>query len=67
MSGIVLAGGQSRRMGRDKTALPFGGTTLVAWVARRLGSVCGEVVVVARDASDCPGCGARVVGDRWPG
>ena len=54
-------------MGRDKAALPFGGTTLVAWVVRRLGSVCAEVVVVARDAADCPECGARVVGDRWPG
>ncbi|MGH2374482.1 MAG: molybdenum cofactor guanylyltransferase [Candidatus Methylomirabilaceae bacterium] len=67
LSGIVLAGGQSRRMGRDKAALPFGGTTLVAWVARRLSSVCAEVIVVARDAADCAGCGARVVGDRWPG
>lgn len=67
LSGIVLAGGKSRRMGRDKATLPFGGTTLVAWVIRRLGPVCAEVVVVARDATDCPGCGARVVGDRWQG
>ncbi len=67
LSGIVLAGGQSRRMGRDKATLPFGGTTLVAWSVHRLSSVCAEIVVVARDTADCPGCGARVVGDRWPG
>lgn len=67
LSGIVLAGGQSRRMGRDKASLPFGGTSLVTWVARRIGQVCAEVIVVARDAADCAGCGAKVISDRWPG
>ncbi|MGH2404166.1 MAG: molybdenum cofactor guanylyltransferase [bacterium] len=67
LTGIVLAGGQSRRMGRDKARLPFGGTSLVAWVAGRIGPACAEVIVVGRDAEDCAGCGARVIGDRWPG
>lgn len=66
LSGIVLAGGQSRRMGRDKAGLAFGGTSLVCWVAGRLGPACAEVIVVARSAADCAGCGARVIGDRWP-
>lgn len=67
LSGIVLAGGQSRRMGRDKADLPFGGTSLVCWVVGRLAPACVEVIVVARDAADCVGCGVRVIGDRWPG
>ena len=34
-TGLILAGGDSRRMGRDKTALEFDGQTLLVW--------CGEV------------------------
>ncbi len=54
-------------MGRDKASLPFGETSLVAWVAGRIRPVCTEVIVVARDAADCADCGARVIADRWRG
>jgi cyclic pyranopterin phosphate synthase len=71
VSGIVLAGGRSRRMGRDKARLPYGGTTLLNHVARILADVCAEVIVVAEDASDYEDMelppGARVVGDLYPG
>ncbi|GGX38059.1 molybdenum cofactor guanylyltransferase [Saccharospirillum salsuginis] len=33
---LVLAGGRSRRMGRDKAGLPVHGTTLLDWQKRRL-------------------------------
>lgn len=42
--GVVLAGGASSRMGRDKALLEIEGETLIARAARRLGEVCGEVV-----------------------
>lgn len=42
---MVLAGGVSRRMGRDKATLEIGGETLVARAARKLGEVAGEVVL----------------------
>ncbi len=66
-TGIVLAGGWSRRMGQDKSRLPFGGTTLLTWVVRRVAQACAPVIVVARAASDYPDCGARVISDRRPG
>lgn len=44
-TGVVLAGGRSRRMGEDKARLVAGGETLAAGAARRLAAVCGEVVV----------------------
>lgn len=83
VTGIVLAGGASRRMGQPKALLPFGATTLLGWVVRRVASVCPCVLVVARDPAvlhpdrDSPGllpCHDRadlpkvkVIVDRFPG
>ncbi|GIW09650.1 MAG: putative molybdenum cofactor guanylyltransferase [Dehalococcoidia bacterium] len=62
-SGVVLAGGQSRRMGRPKALLPFATGTLLEWVVRRVRLVCAEVVVVAREGVVSPGL--TVVTDRF--
>lgn len=49
VSGIVLAGGASRRMGRDKALLEIDGETLLARTIRVVGDVADEVIVVGRD------------------
>jgi molybdopterin-guanine dinucleotide biosynthesis protein A len=43
--GVVLAGGGSRRLGRDKTRLEIDGETLVDRAARKLAAVCARVLV----------------------
>jgi molybdenum cofactor guanylyltransferase len=65
---IVLAGGKSSRMGRDKALLPWAGTTLLNHVIGTVRQVTEPVVVVAdvADKYDAPD-GIRVVGDRYPG
>lgn len=56
MAGIILAGGQAKRMGRDKASLPFGESTLLLHTAQILAQVSAPVVVVAdrRDRYSLP-------------
>lgn len=64
MIGVVLVGGESRRMRRPKALLahPQGGT-LADWAARRLEAVCGRVVL----AGTLAGATARPRIDDGPG
>ena len=67
LTGIVLAGGASRRMGRDKALLDLGGRPLIARVVERLASVCAEVLVVAGDVEPYGELDVRLVEDRFRG
>lgn len=61
-SGLVLCGGQSSRMGRDKASLPFGDETLLTRAVRLVGSVVDDVVVVARKDQSVPDIERRHLG-----
>src|SRR5436190_1588742 len=54
VGGIVLCGGQSKRMGRPKAWLPFGGELMLPRVARLLGEAVSSLVVVAAPGQDVP-------------
>lgn len=53
-SAIVLCGGRSTRMGRDKASLPFGDETLLDRTIRLLETVTSDIVVVAREGQVVP-------------
>jgi len=66
VTGFVLAGGKSTRMGRDKAALLLGGRTLLEHALATLRQVCRDVVILgSRELYG--GCGAAVVEDIFPG
>ncbi|HUV89175.1 MAG TPA: molybdenum cofactor guanylyltransferase [Anaerolineae bacterium] len=67
LTGIVLAGGSSRRMGRDKAFLELDGRPLIAHVVECVARVCAEVLVVASNVQPYAGLGARLVEDRFRG
>lgn len=48
ITGIVLCGGRSTRMGEDKALLLFDGETMLARVVRLVGEVADDVIVVTR-------------------
>jgi molybdopterin-guanine dinucleotide biosynthesis protein A len=52
VSGIVLAGGRSRRFGRDKLAERIGDRTLLERAVEAVGTVAADVVVVAAPGVD---------------
>ncbi len=54
LAAVVLCGGQSRRMGRDKAALSFGPETLLERVVRLVRVAASEVVVAAAAGQAVP-------------
>jgi molybdopterin-guanine dinucleotide biosynthesis protein A len=66
LTGILLAGGRSVRMGRDKASLEFEGEPLAARVLRRLSEACEEVLVASGDGGRLGWLGVAQVADAIP-
>lgn len=63
---VILTGGASRRMGRDKAMLPFGESTLLQTLIDRYGTF-GPVGVSVDRADRFPFLGALELPDEFPG
>lgn len=67
LAAMILCGGRSARMGRDKATIELVGAPFVLLVARALGAVARDVLLVAAPQQSLPDVpGARVVRDDAP-
>lgn len=63
---IVMAGGRSTRMGRDKAMIEVDGVPLIQRLVRWLAPRFDEVLISARNPDDYAFLGQRVIADRTP-
>ena len=67
VSGVILAGGKSRRMGGfPKALIPFGGRSLIEHIAETLRSVLSDCLVVTNTPDLYASLGLPMVGDIFP-
>ena len=67
LTGVVLAGGESRRMGQPKAWMNAWGEPLLVRTVRTVSRVCASVVVVGAPGQVLPTVRARVVRDMAEG
>ncbi|MFQ5794255.1 MAG: molybdenum cofactor guanylyltransferase [Candidatus Bipolaricaulia bacterium] len=68
LSAVILAGGQSRRIGQgDKAFLKLAGQRLIDRVIRAVEPLCTEVIIVTNTPAQYQGLGTRLVEDILPG
>lgn len=66
MTGIVLAGGKSSRMGFNKALIEFGGRRLIEAIVDRLAGLFPEVLIIANDPDLYGYLGVKVIPDLIP-
>ncbi|MFQ6111228.1 MAG: molybdenum cofactor guanylyltransferase [Nitrospinota bacterium] len=67
VTGVILAGGESSRMGRNKAFLEVGGERLVDRAVSLLEGLFEELILIANDLSAYAYLGLRTLPDRFPG
>jgi molybdenum cofactor guanylyltransferase len=67
LAAVILAGGASRRMGRDKATLPYEGATLIERMVELLKQRCAPIFVIAAPGQALPALDAQVLRDEARG
>jgi molybdopterin-guanine dinucleotide biosynthesis protein A len=67
LTGIVLSGGESQRMGRNKALIELDGQTLIGRTLDKLARLCDELIISANEVELYAHLPARVIADVIPG
>ena len=67
VTGVILAGGTSSRMGRNKALLEINGSSIIASTYRTLATLFHEVIIVTNTPHDYQFIPCRKVPDIYPG
>jgi len=67
VSGLVLAGGQSSRLGTDKSFINVNGQSLIEHIVAKLTRLSDDVIIVTNSPDEYDHLEARLVGDIYPG
>jgi molybdopterin-guanine dinucleotide biosynthesis protein A len=67
VSGIVLAGGQSSRLGMDKSFVNASGQPLIEHIIAKLTRLSDDVIIVTNSPENYNHLEAKLVGDIYPG
>lgn len=67
VTGVILAGGTSSRMGSNKALLPRNGLRFIEWIYRTLAELFDEVIIVTNNPEQYTFIPCRKVPDLYPG
>ena len=66
ITGVILAGGQSRRMGQNKALMRLGGIRLIDRVIQVMRQVCPQLLLVTNSPDIYADLALPMIGDVWP-
>lgn len=67
VTGVILAGGASRRMGSNKSLLDVGGEPMIQRIYRTMEEIFADVIIVTNEPELYRFLPCRTVHDLWPG
>ena len=67
VTGVILAGGKSRRMGKNKALMQLGGDSLIGHVIRRIRLITDELLLVTNNPTEYAHLDVPMQGDILPG
>jgi molybdenum cofactor guanylyltransferase len=66
VTGLILSGGKSKRMGRPKAFLPYEGSTVIGHIVHEIRDLFNEIFIVANEVESFEDLGVDVVKDILP-